>query len=312
MLPLFAAMLLAQPQTSVTARQGSSLDGGHTAWAVDCINCSGGGGVASSVTVTGQVAINIMDAGAPLNVNLPSGAATSAKQDTGNSSLTSIDGKLPALSGGKVPVDIGASIVSVTGGLTDTQLRATPVPVSGAVTTTPPSNASSNVAQVNGITTQTGTGTAGTGTQRVAVASDSSITANAGTNLNTSALALDATITNRTQKTQVTDGTRDGTVKAASTAALATDTALVVAVSPNNSVGVTAAALPLPAGAATDSTLSQLLDGGVLARGLGPSGLGVPIAVAQTGVLYVQQAPVAPLNPFLPRCNPVRRTGCQP
>ena len=32
------------------------------------------------------------------------GLATSARQDTGNTKLTSIDGKLPALSGGKIPV----------------------------------------------------------------------------------------------------------------------------------------------------------------------------------------------------------------
>lgn len=98
-----------------------------------------------------------------------------------------------------------------------------------------------NLAQVNGVTVNVGTGAANTGTQRVAVASDSSITANAGTNLNTSALALDTTQTNRTQKTQITDGTRDGTVKAASTAALATDTSFVVALSPNS---------PIPAGTA--------------------------------------------------------------
>lgn len=39
--------------------------------------------------------------------------------------------------------------------------------------------------------------------------------------------ALDATLTGRTQKSQITDGTRDGTVKAASTLPLATDTAVV-------------------------------------------------------------------------------------
>ena len=49
--------------------------------------------------------------------------STSAKQDTGNTSLGSIDGKLPALSGGKVPV---------IGPLTDTELRASAVPVSAA------------------------------------------------------------------------------------------------------------------------------------------------------------------------------------
>lgn len=54
------------------------------------------------------------------------------------------------------------------------------------------------------------------------------VTANAGTNLNTSTLALSATQTDRTQKTQITDGTRDGTVKAASTLPVATDTAVVV------------------------------------------------------------------------------------
>lgn len=73
------------------------------------------------------------------------------------------------------------------------------------------------------------------------------VTANAGTNLNTSALALDATLTNRNQKAQITDGTRDGTVKAASTAAGATDTSLVVGLSPNS---------PLPTGSNTIGALT--------------------------------------------------------
>ena len=68
--------------------------------------------------------------------------------------------------------------------------------------------------------------------------------------------ALDATLTGGTQKTKVTDGTNTANVKAASTAAVATDPALVVAVSPNNSVAITAAALPLPTGAALDATLT--------------------------------------------------------
>jgi hypothetical protein len=50
---------------------------------------------------------------------LPSGAATGVKQDTGNTSLASIDTKL-------------TSPLSVTGPLTDAQMRATPVPVSTA------------------------------------------------------------------------------------------------------------------------------------------------------------------------------------
>ena len=44
---------------------------------------------------------------------LPTGAATSAKQDTGNTSLSSIDGKLPALVGGKIPVDASVTIDSI-------------------------------------------------------------------------------------------------------------------------------------------------------------------------------------------------------
>jgi hypothetical protein len=104
------------------------------------------------------------------------------------------------------------------------------------------------------------------------------VTANAGTNLNTSALALDATLTGGTQQSKITDGTNVATVKAASTAAVAADKAVVVAVSPNNTVGVTgtfwqatqpvsgtfwqttqpisAASLPLPTGAALDATLT--------------------------------------------------------
>ncbi len=79
------------------------------------------------------------------------------------------------------------------------------------------------------------TANAGTGTFSVS----GTVTANAGTNLNTSALALDATLTGGTARTKVTDGTNNAAVKAASTAAAATDPALVVAVSPNNSVAVT-------------------------------------------------------------------------
>ncbi len=90
---------------------------------------------------------------------LPTGAATAANQTSGNSSLTSIDGKTPALVSGRMPVDgsgvtqpisgsvsitgtaavsgpltdaqLRAAAVSVSGPLTDTQLRATAVPVSG-------------------------------------------------------------------------------------------------------------------------------------------------------------------------------------
>lgn len=46
--------------------------------------------------------------------------------------------------------------------------------------------------------------------------------------------AADATLTGGTQRTKVTDGTNDAAVKTASTAAVATDKALVVSLSPNS------------------------------------------------------------------------------
>lgn len=52
-----------------------------------------------AVDTDGHVQIDVQSSA------LPTGAATAARQDTGNTSLSSIDGKLPALSGGRVPVD---------------------------------------------------------------------------------------------------------------------------------------------------------------------------------------------------------------
>lgn len=64
---------------------------------------------------------------------LPSGAATAANQTTANSSLSSIDGKLPALSGGKVPV---------------TDPTALPLP-SGAATAANQSTANTSLASID-------------------------------------------------------------------------------------------------------------------------------------------------------------------
>lgn len=112
-------------------------------------------------------------------------------------------------------------------------------PVSGTVTTSPPANASTNVTQFGGTNVSTGTGVGGVGIPRVTVSSDSfpasqtvagTVTANQGT-ANSLANAW---------ATKITDATNGpAAVKAASTAAVATDPALVVAVSPNNSVAVT-------------------------------------------------------------------------
>lgn len=76
--------------------------------------------------------------------------------------------------------------------------------------------------------------TQATGTNLHTVVDSGSITANIGTS---GSLALAANQTNGTQVVQLYDGVRNGTIKASGGAALTTDTALVVAISPNNTVG---------------------------------------------------------------------------
>lgn len=58
------------------------------------------------------------------------------------------------------------------------------VTVSGTVTTTPPSNASTNVAQFGGTNVSTGTGAGGAGIPRVTISNDSSLAANQSVNVN--------------------------------------------------------------------------------------------------------------------------------
>jgi len=121
----------------------------------------------------------VQPSGVNLHVNvdasvLPTNAATSTLQTTGNTSLASIDTKTPALVVGRVPVD-GSGVTQ---------------PVSGT------------------------------------------LTANQG-----SAAALSSA-----WPVRVTDGTNQVTIKAASTAAVAADTALVVAISPNNPITISNAA----------------------------------------------------------------------
>jgi hypothetical protein len=103
--------------------------------------------------VSGTVAVSGTTAVSAVALPLPSGASTAANQGTANSSLASIDGKVPALVSGAVPVtgtvaisnssveianEVGNPVpisgtVTATGPLTDTQLRASAVPVSGTV-----------------------------------------------------------------------------------------------------------------------------------------------------------------------------------
>ena len=83
---------------------------------------------------------------------LPSGAATSANQTTGNSSLSSIDGKLPSLSNGRVPMD-GSGVTQ------PVSASSLPLP-SGAATSANQTTANSSLAT---IATNTGNGATNAG-----------------------------------------------------------------------------------------------------------------------------------------------------
>lgn len=91
-------------------------------------------------------------------------------------------------------------------------------PVSGTVTTTPPSNASTNIAQINGVTPLMGTGIMGTGSPRVTIASDNDpLTVKQATagNLNatvvgTGTFAVQATLSAETTKVIGVTRTSDG------------------------------------------------------------------------------------------------------
>lgn len=115
---------------------------------------------------------------------MPAGAATEAKQDAGNASLASIDGKLT----NPFPVSISnfpaqQHVIVDSGILTAVTSITNPVAV---------------------------TGTFWQATQPIS----GTVTANAGTNLNTSLLATSANQTNLTQATKITDGVSTCTITA--------------------------------------------------------------------------------------------------
>lgn len=139
-----------------------------------------------------------------------------------------------------------------------------------------------------------------------------SVTANIGS---TNGLALDATLTGGTQRTKITDGTNNAAVKAASTAAAATDPALVVAVSPNNTVAVTqSGSWTVQQGGAPWSVsqsgspwgvnLTQV-GGSALALGQTTMASSIPVVIASNqSALTVAQATAANLNATIVFASP--------
>lgn len=303
---------------------------GRGALRVICTNCSGGGGggntnifdsAGNTITaVGGRLQVDAYQGTSPWVISgntgrtwvLSSGsdsvsATVSNFPATQDVNINEITGNAPGVTN-PLPVQIsnGSSYVD------PTQIRA--LTSSDQITIANPTLA---VTQ-SGVWTTGRTWTLASGTDSVATVQGTSpwvvsgtvtanqggawtVTANAGTNLNTSALALSATQTDRTQRTQITDGTRDGTVKAASTAAVAADTSFVVAISPNT---------PLPSGSnvlgslvANQSVNQTQINGVAVSTGSGTTGTGVQrvvlptdqtaIPVSQSGSWTVNTVPPA-------------------
>ena len=195
---------------------------------------------------------------------LPSGAATDASLTNGNAKVKLTDGTdvasiMPAYTAASTSDT--ALVVAVspnnTVGITASSL---PLPTGAATETTLGTRLSDATftGRINTLGQKTSINSTPVvlASDQSAIAVTGTITSNIGT---TNGLALDATLTSGTSRTKLTDGSNNAAVKAASTAAIATDPALVVAISPNNTIGITASSLPLPSGAATETTLGTRL-----------------------------------------------------
>jgi hypothetical protein len=209
--------------------------------------------------VSGTIAVSNLPVTQPVSVAslpLPAGAATSALQSTGNTSLSDIDTKLPALVSSRVPVD-GSGVTQPVSGT----FWQTTQPVSGTVTVNQ-GTAGASAWKVDGsAVTQPVSGTFWQATQPVS----GTVTANAGTGtFAVSAASLPLPTGASTAAKQPALGTA-GTASTdvitvqgiASMTALKVDgSAVTQPVSGTfwqSTQPVSAASLPLPAGAATSA-----------------------------------------------------------
>lgn len=162
--------------------------------------------------------------------------------------ITSLLAVLPAaLVGGRLDVTIGASPATVPVSGTFWQVTQ---PVSGTVTTSPPANASTNVAQIAGTATDVNSGLKSAGTIRVVLATDQPALTNKLL-VTPDSVALPANQSVNVAQmggvaTSMNTGVRDtGTQRVT----IATNDVVPV----SGTVAVTAAALPLPANAAQEA-----------------------------------------------------------
>jgi hypothetical protein len=162
----------------------------------------------ATVVGTGTFAAQLTGATNNINniagtISLPTGAATSALQTTGNTALTTINTTLGS------PFQAGGSIGNTTFAVTNAGTFA--AQLTGATnninniagTISLPTGAATSALQTTG---NTALNTINTTLNSPMQNSGGSVTANAGTNLNTSALATSANQTNASQKTQIVDG----------------------------------------------------------------------------------------------------------
>lgn len=172
------------------------------------------GGASSESLVTGTMPVS-----GTVTTTPPANASTNIAQ-VGGSALTEGQKAMAA----SVPVVIASDQSAVS--------------VSGTVTTTPPANASTNIAQVGGAAVSLGAKASASSIPVVLATDEAALPVSGTVTANQGAAAALASA----WPTELTDGTTGPVaVKAASTAAAAADKALVVAVSPNNSVAVTQA-----------------------------------------------------------------------
>lgn len=257
---------------------GGSVTQGTIPWVVD------GSGVvqpvSGTIAVSGSVAVTgtFWQATQPISaavLPLPTGASTSAKQDTEIASLASIDGKITAVNTGAVVISSG-TITSITNPVAVTQSGAwstgrtwalssgtDSVAVSGAITVSATDLDIRNLVFATDKVDVSGSAVTVTG----------SVTANAGTNLNTSLLALEAggnlaTIAGKDFATQTTlalikaktdnlDVASSTLATQASLATVVTNTASLTTAQAASSSGVTG---PMVQGLVSDVPDSFLVD----------------------------------------------------
>jgi hypothetical protein len=253
-LPAFAST----PTVNIGTTNGLALEAGHAA-STDTSTAA----INSKLTTTANglkvdgSAVNqpVTISGTPTvtaNIGTTNGLALDASLGTLNTSVNSL----------LKPASTLAAVTSITNpvGVTGTFFQATqPVSIAGTVSTSGTINAA----------LPAGTNSIG------------QVTTNAGTNTSTAALNLETTQSAMNGK--IPTGLN---VKAASTAAVATDPALVVAISPNNTIP-TSRTWSLTA--STDSTASWLKDGNgfaIASTDDGNGGKAIEVAIAATDFVF--------------------------